>query len=124
MRRTLRWMSIPIALAAITTLTLALAQPPANNPPQDQQQGAGRGGRGGDRFGAQMMARMGALQPPAIVATDKFLFIVRGNTVFKLDINSLEILKQCELPMPEGMPGGQGPQPGGGAQPPAPPAGQ
>ena len=39
----------------------------------------------------------------AVATTDKYLFIVRGNTVYQLDVDTLAVLKQTELPMPEGM---------------------
>jgi hypothetical protein len=67
------------------------------------------------------MMRMGGFQPPVVVTTEKYLIIVRGNTVFQLDINTLEILHKQELPMPEGfvLP----PQQPGGMQPPPPPPG-
>jgi hypothetical protein len=84
-----------------------------------QRTGGDRGGdRGGDdRFGGRnpmaAMLMRGAMQPPVVVATDKFLFIVRGSTVFKLDVGTLEILAQKELPMPEfpGRPGDDGDRP-------------
>ncbi len=56
-----------------------------------------------------MGMRGGPSEGTAVTATEKYLFIVRGNTVFQLDITTLEIIKQKELPEPERRgPGGQG----------------
>lgn len=104
MRRTLWVLGAVAALLAV--MTFALAQPQPVNPNAPGQQGAGPfGGGPPPAFFARMM--------PAVVATtEKYLFVVRGGTVFQLDINTLEILKQQDLPMPE-LP----PPPGGGQQP-------
>jgi len=115
-------MGITFALAASTTL--AFAQPPATTAPANQpgeRQGGRAGGRGDGMDGRQMLMRMGAFQPPVVVTTNKYLIIIRGNTVYQLDINTLERLNTKELPMPEGFPMGPPPQPEGGMQQPPPP---
>jgi hypothetical protein len=104
--------------------------------PEAQQPGGpgmpGQPGPPGDgqRDPRQWMQRMGAgmgmMAPPAITTTEKYLFIVRGDTVFQLDIDTLEIIKQARLPQPEGMrgPGGPGGPPPGGFGRPQQPEGQ
>lgn len=58
-----------------------------------------------------------------------FLYILRGNELYKVDKNSLRVVAQGELPMPPMPAGGDGfgqgrnrpPQPGGGGTNPPPP---
>ena len=39
-------------------------------------------------------------QPAQMLATEKYLFILKGNTVYQLDINSLKLLNQTQLGEP------------------------
>jgi len=41
--------------------------------------------------------------PATMVTTDKYLLILRGNTLYQLDVDTLLVLKQVELPAPEGQ---------------------
>jgi hypothetical protein len=52
---------------------------------------------------------MGMMMAPAVVtATDRYVFVLRGNTLFQFDVNGLRLLAQTQLP-------GGGGQGGGGA---------
>lgn len=73
--------------------------------------GAGRGQRAGQpgrlegpgrRAAGAWRGRLGMMMLPAMTATDKYLFILRGDTVYQLSIDTLEIIKQTKLPPPEG----------------------
>lgn len=82
--------------------------------------GPGMGGPG--MMGGGMGMRGGPPQNTALVATEKYLFIVRGNTVYQMDVNTLELLRQKDLPQPprpaaDGAGAGRGgaAQPGDGA---------
>jgi len=99
-------------------VAVALAQPgEQGGPPGDG--GPGMGG-GPPMMGGPFMGMRGG--PPGslvVTATEKYLFVVRGNTVFQLDVNTLEILKQKDLPEPErGGPARQGMGRGGRQRPP------
>ncbi|PIX37934.1 MAG: hypothetical protein COZ57_31900 [Armatimonadetes bacterium CG_4_8_14_3_um_filter_66_20] len=67
------------------------------------------GPQGGGMFGGLGMFAPGMGGMPgvpgqvAVATTEKYLFVVRGNTVYQLDVDTLAVLKQTELPMPEGM---------------------
>jgi hypothetical protein len=69
------------------TAAIAFAQP-------DMQ--GGQGGQGGPG----MMPGGGPSSSAAIAVTDRFVFIVRGSQVFKLDVESLDIVAQKDLPEP------------------------
>lgn len=87
--------------------------PPQGGPPGGPGQ-RGQGGPGaGPRFqGGGMMGMMGG---SASIAVDgNFLYIVRGNQILKLDKNSLKVVAQGELPMPQMPQGGFGQNRGGG----------
>lgn len=101
------WMLGAVAVL-LAVITFAIAQPQPGNPNAPAQQ-PGQGGPFGGGPPAAFFARM---MPAVTSTTEKYLFVVRGGTVYQLDVNSLEILKQQELPTPE-MP----PPPGGGQQP-------
>jgi len=99
----------------------------------DAQQPGGPGGMpgqpagpdGGQRDPRQWMQRMGGMMAtPAVTTTEKYLFIVRGDTVYQLDIDTLEVIKQVRLPQPEGMRGPGGPGGPGGFGRPQQPQGQ
>jgi hypothetical protein len=70
-----RWL-IGMLVVLFFAVTVALAQ-----------QGMGRGAGGPGMMGGN----------PAICATDKYVFVLRGNTLIQLDINTLEIVKQKDL---------------------------
>ena len=91
------------------------------------QQGQGFPGQGG-QGGMQMM--MGGGGGGATMVVDgNFLFILRGNSLYKVQKETLKVVAEGELPMPQ-MRGGPGGQPGnfqpqqrgGGNAPPPPPS--
>ncbi len=63
---------------------------------------AGRGGIGmqGQQGRPEGFRPQNSVQeaPAQMLATDKYLFILKGNTVYQLDIDSLKLLNQTELP--------------------------
>jgi hypothetical protein len=53
----------------------------------------------------------------AIAATASGVYVLRGNEVFVLNPNTLQVVRSTQLPMPQGFPGGPGApggRPGGG----------
>lgn len=128
-----------LAMSIPMTLTYSHAQ---GNGQVDQaqpggrfQQGAGAGPRtfsgGAGNFQRPFGGGYGGGQ--ATMAVDgNFLYILRGNQLYKVDKNSLRVVGQGELPMPP-MPAGEGfgqgrnrtaqppPAAGGGGTPPPPP---
>jgi hypothetical protein len=73
--------------------------------------GAGGGGRGG--FGGQMGPMMGA---SAMAVDAGYVYVLRGNMVFRISTSDMKISGQVELPMPPPPPGGPG-GPGGSGGP-------
>jgi hypothetical protein len=70
--------------------------------------------------GMQRMGMMGG-GPATMVTDNAFLFILQGNTLYKVNKNNLEVVGQGQLPMQgprfeggPGAPGGAGPRTGGG----------
>ena len=94
--------ALTIGAAALVSSAQAQQQPPPGG-------GFGGGGFGGGQrppgggFGGGFM---GGAQ---MTATDKYLYILRGNTVYQLDATNLKMLNQTELPRPERR--GNGPTP-------------
>lgn len=82
-----------VLIIAGTMLTMAMAQPA---PQQGDDDGAGQ--RGGDMRG-MMMRGMGTA--PVMAVTDDAVFLFVRNTLFKFDADTLELLAQTQLPMPE-----------------------
>ena len=70
---------------------------------QGQGQGQGRGGMmGGSGYGPMMGGPGAMMAPPPVsmFADERFLFIVRGDTLMQFDKKSLTLLKSVELPRP------------------------
>ena len=92
-------------------LAYALAQAPGGF----QGGGAGaqgaQGGQGNRPMMGGMRGMMGMMGGAAIAVSGDAVFVVRGNTLFKFDAETLELLAQAEMPMPEmpQMPGGPPP---------------
>lgn len=98
-----------LAVGLICGIGRAMAQDPGEAPNQPNQQ---------DRRDA-MRPPMGMWQTQ-MVATDEFVYILRGNTLYQYDTAELKLRNKATLEMPEmpaggGRPGGQrgqGGQPG------------
>ena len=95
------------ALFAVGYLWTAPAQA-QDRPPMGQGPGMGGPGMGGQGMGPGMM-RMGP--PPAIVATEKYVYVLRGETLYQFSADGLRLLARSELPRPEPreFPDGKGP---------------
>ena len=129
------------ALAVPLTIQSVGAQDP---PPNERGQGAVAGPRNGQRPGQGfpgpqgqgfpgqpgpgMMGMMGGGGGATMVVAGQFLYILRGNQLLKVQKETLKVVAQGELPMPEMRfgPGGGQERPvrtfgGGGAPPPPPP---
>ena len=90
--------------------------------------GGGQGGRGG--FGGGQgggfpgMGMMGG-GAATIAATDKYVYILRGNTLYQYSVEGLKLLAKTEIPQPPRPAGGLGgggfggPPPDGNGPPPA-----
>ncbi len=70
-------------------VSVAMAQPG----PQQGEDGARRGG--------DMRAMMMRMAPPIMEVSGNAVFLFRGNTLYKFDADTLELLAQTELPMPQ-----------------------
>jgi hypothetical protein len=84
--------------------------------------GGGPGGFGGPGGGPQGFGGPGGMPPmmgggggASMTATSTAVYILRGNHLFAYDARSLSLIKDVELPRPEGGPGG-GPQGFGGPE--------
>jgi hypothetical protein len=106
-----------LALTAIAIPASFVASANAQNPPAVGPQGGGFGGQGfqGRPPGGLPMMGMGG-GGSAIAADGSSVFILQGNRVIKLDKNSLNVIREVQLPMPQMQPGigGQGGNRGGG----------
>jgi len=74
-------------------VSVAMAQPG----PQQGEEGGGR--RGGGDMRAMMMR--GMMAPPIMEVSGNAVFLFRGNTLYKFDADTLELLAQTDLPMPQ-----------------------
>lgn len=98
------------ATAALGTAALiATAQAQQQDRP-GQPPPPGGGFPGGGRFGGGMMMM------PVMTATDKYVYILRGNTLYQFDAGSLTLVKQADLPRPAGGPGRRPGGDGAGAE--------
>ena len=94
------------ALAAAGCFWMASAQA-QDRPPMGQ--GPGMGGPGMGMSGPGMggpggvagpgMMRMGP--PPILTATDKYVYVLRGETLYQFSADGLKLLAKSELPRPE-----------------------
>lgn len=110
------------------------ADPEAPQPPQGFPGGGGGqgpfggqggpggfpgGGPGGQGMRGPMMGMMGA--PATMTATDRYVFILRGDTLYQYSTDGLKLVGKAELPRdqrgPRGGQGGPG-GPGGPGEPP------
>ena len=82
------------ALAAAGYCWMASAQA-QDRPPTPQ--GPAMGGPGG--MAGPGMMRMGP--PPILTATDKYVYVLRGETLYQFSADGLRLLAKSELPRPE-----------------------
>ena len=101
------WMAAGVAVLAAAGWLYA--QDGGQRPPQG---GDGPGGQGPGR--GQMFRPM--MMPAQMVTTADYIFILRGNTLYKYDIKELKLQGKAEIELPTPRP----PQEGG-QQPPPPP---
>ena len=84
----------------------------------------GGGGQGGFPGMGGPMGMMGGGGGASIAATDKYVYVVRGNTLYQYAVEGLKLLAKAELPQqprPQGGGGfGGGGFPGGGPEGPPP----
>jgi len=93
-----------LAAGALVAGAVAIAQP--QPPAQPGQPGAVAGQPGP---GPMFMGRMGGGGGPAIAIADGFVFVAEGGTLYKFDINTLELVKQVTyIERPQMMMGGGG----------------
>jgi hypothetical protein len=124
-----------LAMTAIGIPTLMVATAVAQNPPAAGPQGGGvaRPGQGPGFPPQGAPGQPGQFRPMgpmgggggSISAGEGAVYVLQGNRVFKLDRNSLKVIAEGQLPMPQmGQPGAPG-QPertrGGNVPPPPPP---
>ena len=123
-----------LAMAAIGIPTALVATAVAQNPPPAGPQGGGVARPGQGQGFPPQPGQPGQFRPMgpmgggggSISAGEGAVYVLQGNRVYKLDRNSLRVLAEAQLPMPQpmGRPGEPG-QPdrarGGGIVPPPPP---
>lgn len=86
-----------------------------DRPPRQPKGEGGRGGQGGQ--GGRMMG-MGPMQSASVCALGNAIYVVRGNTIYKIDPETLQVVKKAtyeeeQTPgRPQGGEGGpEGPPP-------------
>ena len=96
--------ALTVGAAAVMNTVQAQDAAPGSRP--QPQVGApvqpGSPGIGGEDGAPRPRAALGGT--PVMTANERFLFVLRGNTLYKLDVNNLTVLAQTQLPA--GGPGG------------------
>lgn len=101
MSRTWKIVVAVIATGALVVGAVAIAQPPAGAQPGPAP---------------MMMGRMGGGGGPAIAIADGFVFVAEAGTLYKFDINTLELVKQVTYIERPAMVFGGGGAPGRGGR--------
>ncbi|MFN3684868.1 MAG: hypothetical protein ACK41F_13190 [Fimbriimonadaceae bacterium] len=91
MTRNALWMAALGGVAAVG-VGLAVAQGEPQGPPRG---GPGQGFLGQPGIGQRLLQAA----PPVMVGDDRFLYILRGNQLIKVDKAELSVVKQTQLPM-------------------------
>ncbi len=96
-------MSVTRILSVLTLATIcaavSLAQDQAQPPqPQPAPQSRPAPGRPDQPARQWSMRLMGALQPGAIFATDKNVYVLRGETLYQFRASDLELVKKVTIP--------------------------
>ena len=78
------------------------------------QGGPGGGGFGGGQGGGMMRGMMGGGMQPVVTATERYVYVLRGDTLFQYSAEGLKLVAKATLPQDQrqGGPGGPG-GPGG-----------
>lgn len=118
-----------LTLIGMAAMERAHAQDPGQGGQGGRQGGGFGGGRGGGGFGGGQGGPGGGQTGPgvgffggpggmmgggggaSIAATDKYVYILRGNTLYQYSVEGLKLLAKAELPQPPRPQGGFG---GGG----------
>lgn len=111
MRRTDGWIAAGWAVLGATGavgVAAMVTAVEAQEPPPVGGFGGGRGGFGGGQGQPGMGPRAFTPAPPAMTATDRHVYVLRGNTLYQFDVNGLKLVGQAQLPEmpPGGRPGG------------------
>ena len=117
MQRTNKGMAAGWALLGATATLGAAA---LINAVQAQDAPGGAAPGAGDPGAMGRMPGRGMAGPATIAANNQSVFVLRGNTVYRMDATSLKVVEQAQLPAPSRMmdgdqPGGAGRRGGGGA---------
>lgn len=116
MRHNSKWMAAGYALlGSLATLggaalmTGARAQQEFPPPPAQGQPGAfpGQGGPGQGRPNGQGFPGMGGMGmmggfgggAATVTATDRYVYVLRGNTLYQFDVNGLKLIAQAQIPV-------------------------
>lgn len=101
-------------LALVAALAVWVAIPvtgdDGDKPPKQPHGGGQGGGQGGPGGGMRMG---GPMQPASICALGNALYVVRGSTIYKIDPETLQVIKKAtyaedEMPKPPKPPEGDG----------------
>jgi hypothetical protein len=87
------------ALAAACSLAQAQDRPPPPGGPGMAEHDKPGMGAPGMRDHRMMMMRM--MSRPTMTATDKYVYILRGDTLYQFSADGLKLLGKAELPRPE-----------------------
>ncbi len=113
-------LGVALTLIGMYAMERAQAQDPQQGFPRPGGQGQGGfprpGGQGGGGFPGGPMMGMGG-GGGSVTATDKYVYVLRGNTLFQFAAEGLRLLGKAELPQPP-RPGGNN---GAFGDPPPPP---
>lgn len=111
-----------VATGLGTVYTAAKAQTPNVQGQPGQQggrpgfggQGGPGGGFGGGQGGGMMRGMMGGGMQPVVTATERYVYVLRGDTLFQYSAEGLKLVAKATLPQDQrqGGPGGPG-GPGG-----------
>ena len=74
------------------------------------QGGPGGGGFGGGQGGGMMRGMMGGGMQPVVTATERYVYVLRGDTLFQYSAEGLKLVAKATLPQDQrqGGPGGPG----------------
>jgi hypothetical protein len=89
-------------MAGVVALSTAgwLGAQEAERPPRPPQGEGREGGPGFGRGQQQFRPMMGMGMPASMAATADFIFILRGNTLYKYDVKTLKLEGKAEVEMP------------------------